>query len=253
MENIPDTTRSAGKYGRSSLFVEIVQGAALFLGPIPYVPRFQLLPGEDLQRGIFPGKKRIRFRFQIFEKFHRLLAFVGHAIVQYEIGKIGEAEQPGFFPAQFQNARQQRPVVPLRLGCARGIGAVHLLADLAVVEISQDRHVARRLEREAPSFNLLRRGALPCRIDGAGREPGQLRFIADDQFKCVGGIQNILGKFRRDLREFDIDLGHARFARGIQFRAMPLEGVQRLREKTQSRRTQRLCLIGRGVTLQLLP
>jgi hypothetical protein len=36
---------------------------------------------------------------------------VRHAVFQHQIGEIGEAQQGRFFAAQFDDARDQRPII----------------------------------------------------------------------------------------------------------------------------------------------
>src|SRR5438874_2646977 len=85
---------------------------------------------------------------------------MGHPVMQHEVREIGKAEQARLLAAQFQNARQQRPIVPLRLCGASRVSTVHLFANAAVVQIRQYRNVTGRLQSETPPGKILRLCAL---------------------------------------------------------------------------------------------
>ena len=67
---------------------------------------FEFLPGEGFERGIFAFEERVGFGFSGLREQHGAFAGVGHAVVQDEVGEIGETEQRGFFAAQFEDARR---------------------------------------------------------------------------------------------------------------------------------------------------
>ena len=77
------------------------------------------MPGEGFERGVLFGEERIGLDLQVFEELHGLFAFVRHAVVQDEVGEIRKAEQPGFLPAQFENAGEQGAIVAIGLGGTR--------------------------------------------------------------------------------------------------------------------------------------
>ena len=115
-----------------------------------------------------------------------------HAIVDHQVGEIGEAQQPRLFPAQFQNSRYDLAIIELT-GCGpHAVGVIHLPADPVVVKMRHQRHVARRLQREPPARDALRHGALPGRRNRTGRQAAQFRFVGDHQLERVGRIENML-------------------------------------------------------------
>ena len=151
-----------------------------------------------------------------------------------EVGEIVVTEQAGFFEAQLEDAAEQGAVVEFAAGCADGVCAVDLLAEAGVVEVGEQGGEAGPLQSEPPAFEALSLGALEGGGDGAGRQPGQLARLAHQQFKGVGGVQDIFRKAGGQLAQLDIDLLQAHFAGGVEFGAVAAEIVQSLGEKAMA-------------------
>ena len=239
--------------GAKLFFVEIVERAALLFGPVTDIPGLQLLPGKGFECGIFLCEEGLGLFLQIFHELHGARAFVGHTVMQHEVGEIGKAEKGGFLFAQIENLSDEGAVVAFGLGGAGGEGAVHFFADGAIVEISQHRNVAGGLQGETPSGNTLRLRALPSRGPRAFRKTCELCLVRHDQLEGIGGIEHIFGIFGGDLRELDIDFGKTLFAGLIEIRAVAAEGIECLGNESQPRSGECLRLIRLSKRLELLP
>ena len=92
------------------------------------------------------------------------------------------------------------------LRCAGGVGAVHGLAQLAVVGVLHHRNVGGRVQRELPALLalLLRRG--PRREPRVFGNAGEVRFIRNVLREGVGGVQQVFLELRRQGCQFFLDL-----------------------------------------------
>ncbi len=243
----------SGEVGAELFFVEIVERTALLFRPVANVPGLQFLPGEGFQCRIFLCKEGLGLFLQIFHELHGSGAFVGHAVVQDEVGKIGKTEEGGFLFAEVEDLGDERAVVASGLGGAGGEGAVHFFADGPVVEISEHRNVAGRLQGEAPTGKVFCFGGLTAcgaRALGTTRE---LLLIGGDQFERVGGIENVFGIFGGDLRQLDVDFGETLLTGFVEIRTMATERIERFGEETETRAGECLRLIRLSEAFELLP
>ena len=242
------------------LLVELVERRPLLLGVIGDVPRLQLgcagafqAPPEGQQLFVLAAEVGLGLMPQIVEKLLRPVAAVSHAVFQHQVGEIAVADQRRLLPPQIQDAADQRAVVPLPADGASVVGAVDLLAGGGVIQVGHQRDVAGRLEREAPAGQALSRRALPGGLHRAGRQPGQLAFLGDDQIKGIGGIQHVLAESRGQRRQLDLDLLQPRLACRLQFGAVAPEGVDGLGEEAPPCAGERLGLRAGRVLLDRLP
>ncbi len=158
----------------------------------------------------------------------RALAGVRHAVFQHQVGEAGEAQQGCLFAPQFQNAHDDRTVVPLALGRADCECLVQLAPSRGVVQVRHHGRVVGRLQGEAPAFQALALRAFACARHRGGRQSGQVALFGQHQFEGVGRIQNVLRELGRDLRQFHVDRFQALLPGRIQVRAVSAEGVHRL-------------------------
>ena len=84
----------------------------------------------------------------------------------------------------------------------------------------------------------------------AGRQPGQVRFVFDHELEAIGGIENILGIFRGELGQLDIQLFQALLAGGVELGAMAAEGVHGFHQEAAARAGEMRTFGRRGEFLQ---
>ncbi len=226
----PPATRSSGKVRAEGFFVEIVERGALLFGVIGNVPGLQLGSrgafdgaAEFEQLRVFGAETGFGSGFEVFEKSQGPGAVVGHAVFEYQVGEIAEAENAGLGAAQLQNAGHNGPVVALRLGGADGKGLVELAAHGGIVQVSHDRKIVGRLQGEAPAIEVFAGGAFARRGDGGSGQPGQIRLIGENAFEGVGGIEHVLAEFGGDGGELDVDLLELLLADRVEVGAGPAE------------------------------
>ena len=183
----------------------------------------------------------------------RGVARVGHAVVDHQIRKIAEPQQPGLFLAQFQNLRQQRAIVMRRSRGPRVVSMPHLSANGGVIQIGHQGGVARPMQGEAPTGLVLRFGGGARGGHRGGRQSGQLLFVFDKQIVGVSRIQHVLRKLGGHLGERDVDFLEPGFAFRRQVRTVALERIDGLGEVAFHRAGQRPGLSGYGIALDRLP
>ena len=97
--------------GAQGFLVEIVEGEALFFGLIADVPGLERRPAK-FSSSWFSSRKRFSvFSRRSSRKDLGALACVGHAVVEHQIGEVGETQQLGFFAAELEDFRDERAVV----------------------------------------------------------------------------------------------------------------------------------------------
>jgi hypothetical protein len=139
---------------------EVVAPLAELLAHVRHVPganfgHVELFAGEGAQLrhvalGIGLGAPR-----EVFEEALHLVGIARHLARQRHVRVRGKAEQRRRLGAQLQDAADVALVVPLRraeIGCARGVRAIHALAQRVVLGVLHDGRVARGLQRELPAF-----------------------------------------------------------------------------------------------------
>ena len=188
------------------LFVEIVERGALLFGVVGHVPGLQLrrLGAFDgapkfQQLAVLFVEARFGLGLEIPQERQRARAAPGHAVFENQIGKVAKTEQAGLLRAQFQDAADQRPVVPGALRGADAICQIHLPANGGVVQVGHDGGVIGRLQSEPPAFAAFAGGALARGSHGGGRQSRQGGLILDHQFEGVGGIEHVLTELGGDL------------------------------------------------------
>ena len=133
------------------------------------------------------------------------------------------------------------------------MGAIESLADGGVVQIRHDRDVAWRLQSKAPAGLPFGFGRGSGGRDRRRRKAFQTLLFCNQKFKGIGRVQNIFGEFRSGFRQRHVDFLKPGFARGIQLRAMTLEGIDGFGEKALHGPRQRMGLVRGGIALNRLP
>ena len=107
-----------GEIRPQRFLVEIVQRGALLFGVIGHVPGLEWRsagpferPAEFEQLLVLLAETRLGLGLQVFEKGQGARAGVGHAVFQHQVREILESQKPRFFPAQFQDAGEDRAIV----------------------------------------------------------------------------------------------------------------------------------------------
>ena len=169
------------------------------VGVVAEVPRLQdeirpfaLAGGGFHGLHLFAGGGEIGLQ-QVVEQLIDVLAVFRHALLQHEVGKRAASQQLCAFAPQVDDAFDDFRVVVFAPTGADGVfGHVHFFAQFPVVRVSHERVVARRVEREEPSFESLflggRGGGVECRF----RQSGQVLFPREVELEGVGGFQVVL-------------------------------------------------------------
>ena len=205
----------------------------LFRGP-GEVPTFkgihaEFLPGEIAQFGDVALGKGARLGRHVALEGRHLGRRVRHLGRQRDFGVAGVTEHLRLLVAQCKQAVDQRAVVPAfraELGSARGVGAVHARAQIAVVAELQYGNVGRRMQSELPSRLAVLRGGFPRGCPGVGGQTLDRGLVLDPFGMCIGRVQHVLGKLRAQRRQFFLDFLEARLAVFRQFRAREPEIAQ---------------------------
>ncbi len=144
--------RVDGEVRAEELVVEVEARLAHLLGVVAEVPRAKRrcvtvrLSAERFQLGVLSLERRHRPRVEVGDERGGLLSRLRHAVVQHEVGEVGETEQLGLALAQRQDLADERPVVVGAAARSRVVGAPDLLADLGVVQVEHDGQITRALE-----------------------------------------------------------------------------------------------------------
>ncbi len=140
-------------------------------------------------------RERLRLDAQIFQKLHDLCRGIRHFRLERVGGVAFEVEQLRQFAAQIDDLGDQRRVVEFRLaefGGARGAGAVHQLAQCAVVGVLHDRQVGRRMQRKFPAGLAVFFRGVARRFDVVVRNALEFCVVSDEMGKPVGGVEHIV-------------------------------------------------------------
>ena len=127
--------------GPQFFFIEVVQGRALFFGPVTDIPGLQLAPRERFQFLILFAEALAGFLAEVFEEILRPFPGMRHAIIQNKVREILEAQQLGFFRTQLQNLSHQGAIVQRTRRSARVVSPPDLLAQARIVQIGHHRNV----------------------------------------------------------------------------------------------------------------
>jgi hypothetical protein len=216
-----------GKVLLDFLFGEGVASLQQLLGDVGDIPRFHALEtefarGKGTQVGDVPFAKGPRLVRQVAQEVEYLRHRFGHLRHQRHFRVVAVTKELGFFAAQFENAADQGRVVEFggsEFGGAGRIGAVERRAQAAAVGVLHDRQIRGHVQRELPAAFAVRFGGLPCGLPGVVRQSGELGFVAHPFGKGVGGVEQVLGKAGRELREFFGNRLEARLVFGRQLGA----------------------------------
>ena len=242
-------------------FIEIVQRGALLFGVVGDIPGLNLrrirsfdAAPEFLQASILADKMRFRLRAQIFQELLRARAGVRHAIVDDQVGEIGEAEKLRLFPPQLQNPRD----------------------DPAIVEIARSWPGSRRRDTAAAGCSS-RRGRSspacssgPCRVNrqpgfsfdsalcraaatALGGSPASLASSSITSSKALVESSTFSEKRVVSLLSSTSISASRTFPGRIEFGALAAEVVERFLQKPGARSSEMGRLFRRGVILQGLP
>jgi hypothetical protein len=118
----------------------------------------------------------------------------GHAVVEDEVGEVGEAEQGGLFVAEAEDLGEQVAVVVGAGGGADVGGAVQLLAQVGALGVGHEGEEAGLLEGEAEAREAAGLGAGARGVDGGGREAGEVGGVGEDELEGVGGVEDVLAE-----------------------------------------------------------
>ena len=241
------------KIGAQRFFIEIVQGDALLFGPVADVPGLQLAAGEGFELGVLFAEALFGFLTRrSSKKLLGAFAGVGHAVVEDQVGEIGEAEQASFLVAELENFCEQGTIV-MRLGGAAEIeGAPDLLANRGVVEIGHQGEIAGALQREAPAGRALRFGGRAGGGDGRRRQTGKLDSRRRSASQALVESRTFSENFVvTSARATSISLRRALPAGRVG--SMAFEGIDSFGEIALHRAGERARLGGGGVAFDRLP
>ena len=122
-------------------------------------------------------------------------------------------------------------------GRAPVVSAVRLFANRSVVQIGDERDVARGLQRgsgNSPPSLLL--GTVFRGEHGGLRKPGEARRIREHELPLHRGVEHVLSELRGELRQLPADGLQARLAGFAQLGAVAPEVVHRLLQEARGRR-----------------
>ena len=201
-----------GQIGANLLFVEVVEGFAELFGVVGEVPGFEgggvgafEAAAEGLEFGGFLFESGAGLFIEGIEEFEDVAAGLGHAGSGLEVGEGGEAEQGGFFAAEFEDLLHNGAVIEGRGGGDRGAGVGELAADGGVVEEAEGGEVAWSLEGEAPPGFAFGSGAGGGGAAGGFGESGELAFVGEEEFEGVGGVEDVLAEAGAEGSEAVVD------------------------------------------------
>ena len=205
-----------GEVGAEVFVVDVVVFLAAALGPVGDFPWFEGLGGGVGFGGLVFGKllgvgeeSFADLGVDAFNEGECGFAVARHAALEGEVGEVFVAEDFGFFLAEFEDFPDEVGVV---VGSFRADGGRCLpdgLAEFLIVSVLHDGKHGGRVEGEAPCgcFDAFCGG-----VGGGGGfrgigEAGEFRLIGDDDFPCVGGIEDVLRIFFGDLGKLGVDGG----------------------------------------------
>ena len=227
-------------------------------GAVPglQVRQTQLLPrklrqGSQLLLGVRAGTRR-----QIAHKRQHGGRRAGHVVHHGQV-RIGlKAQQPGFFQPQFKQFLHRGRVVQFggaKLAGAGDVGAVQLVAQVAVERMRHHRQVARRPQRQLVAITLLGKGRGACGLAHVFGHALHLR-IGGPKRKSVGGVQHPLTISLRQRTGPLLDAGVALARCALQFSAAQHKVTQRVAHHPASGRRKQRPLAGRdGLVLGVEP
>ena len=240
-EQALDDLEQAGdhlRFGEVLLHFLLGEGVACLhqlLGGVGGIPGLEVgqaefVAGESLEFGnIFLGEGLGLLR-HVAQEVEHLCRRVGHLGVQRDFGEVVETEHGRFLSLEFEDALDQRAVVPFRLrvavvdfGGARRVGAVHAGAQLAVVGVLHQRAVGRRVQGEFPALDTRFFSGFAGGVPGVVRQAGEQAFVGDDLGEGVGRVEDVFRELGGDLRQLFHDRLEARFLVFRQFSAAEAE------------------------------
>ena len=187
---------------------------------------------------------------QVAQEGDDFVGRVGHLRHQRHLGEAGIAEQDGFFAAQREQLVDDRRIVEPgllfsifrrgRVGRrASDVGAVHRLAQHAVIGVLHHRQVRRKVQRELPAIAAVGLRGLARRLARIGRQAVEAGLVVDEQPERIGRVEHVLGELLRERRVPILDFGETLARRRDQFGATEAEVAQRVLDGPAARRAQR--------------
>ena len=213
--------------------VAVARLAQLFAGPgqVPGLQRVQpqLVAGEGFQFGavalrVWPG-----LGCQLAQEAEHFVRRLGHLGGQRNFGIAVEAEQPGEFRAQGEDAFDVAGVVQLLRPGFRGphaVGAVEGLAQAAVVGPGLHGQVAGHVQGQLPALAAVFLGGCAAAGKHVGGQAGQFVFVFHVEGEGVGGVEEVLGEFGGEGGQFLLDFGEAGALVVLKFGAAEAEVAQ---------------------------
>ena len=124
-------------------------------------------------------------------------------------------------------------------GSAGDVGAVHLLAQVAVVGVLHHRQVGRHVQGELPARLAIGLGRRFHHGQHVVRHAGELGGIVDIQREVVGGVEQVFLELGGQLRQFFLHLHEAGLLVGRQLGAAEAEIAQLVVDDLPARGGQR--------------
>ena len=165
--------------------------------------------GKFAQFGHVPFGEGFRLDGELAQEGQHIGGRFRHLRYQRYLGVIAVAEVAGFLRAQFEDAADERHVVPLRLaaqvvelGGTGGVGAIEFFAQRATFRVLHDRQVGGHVQREFPAGHTILVSGSARRLDDVVRNAGQFGLVGDDLGEGVGGVEQVFRELRRKASQF---------------------------------------------------
>ena len=172
------------------------------------VPRLQLgeievLARERVELREVAFRERLGAACEVAQERDHLVGALRHLRHQRDLGVVRVTEQSRGGAPLFEDARDERTVVPrgvgAQLGRARRVRLVHAPAQVAVLRVLQDGQVARHAQGQEPAGLAGRGGRVPRFRQHVGRDAREFGFAFDVQCPRVGGIEQVFLETRRQI------------------------------------------------------
>ena len=140
----------------------------------------------------FPCRGQVSFQ-QVVQQLVDIPAVFRHTFFQYEVGVGGVAQQLCPFASQVDDTLDDFKVVVFVVVRADGIPChIHFPAEFPIVGVGHERIIARGVQGEDPSLQILFLGSQCGSFDSRFRKAGQILFVCQVELEFIGFFQIIL-------------------------------------------------------------
>ena len=147
---------------------------------------------------------------QVVQESVNILTVFCHSFFQYIVCICLESQQLSNFHTLVYQLFHNFDIVPFVIVCTLCIVChIHLLSQFTAVAVFHERHIARSLQSEYPSFLVFTFCCMFGSFHSAFRQSFQIVLVCDVQFEFVGFLQVVLREFQCKRTQFGRQLSES--------------------------------------------